>query len=110
MALQKRPLYVFENATETGLDEVPLNRLVLVESLKSLYYYDDNIGVSSTTTIQQAIDANKLKVFWSKDNDGPYSGIEATNSKLWGKYRLTIDTKNPDSSVGEVNDIMFIKK
>ena len=51
----KKPLYTFDNISATGLDQVPLNNLILIESDGSgspkLILYTDNSGIDHNTTI-----------------------------------------------------------
>jgi hypothetical protein len=108
MALQKKPIYVFENPNEYGIHLVPLNRLVLVESTHRLYFLKNNTGLSAQNTVQDAINAGKLVMFWSNENDGPYSGLEAQSSTYWNGYRLiNVSTNEPHASDGHNGDIWF---
>ena len=108
MAVQKKPTYVFENPNETGINMVPVNRLVLVESTKELYILKDDSGLANGTTVQDAINAGKMVRFWSDANDGPYSGLQAQTTTYWNGYRLIrVSTNPPTNSDGTNGDVWF---
>lgn len=114
MAVQKKPMYVFENENEVGIDTVPIKRVVLVESTHNLYILKDVTGLGSNSTVQNAINNGNLILIWSSENDGPYSGLDAQTATYWGAqgggqgYRLiNVSVNQPQPSDGEVGDIWF---
>jgi hypothetical protein len=108
MAVQNKPIYVFDSIYEYGIDQVPINRLVLVENTRKLYILIDNSGLSSMNTVQDAINAGKLKLFWSEISDGPNSGLTATSATYWGGYRIiNVSENEPTSADGVENDVWF---
>jgi len=61
MAYRRKPLYHFVDTTETGIDKIPLNRIIEVESSDYLYIKDNNIGLNATSTVQFAITNKNIK-------------------------------------------------
>ena len=114
MAVQKKPVYVFETDSDTGIDQVPLKRLVLVERIGTtspvirLFLLRNKNGVDSNTTIAQAIANKNLVVFWNENNDGYNSELVAQDSQRWKSHKLlNISTDEPTSNDGEEGDIWF---
>lgn len=65
MSYKLKPNYHFTNGTQTGIDKVPVGRLVVVESFGNYneikwYKKVNNTGVSDTTTIDQAVALGSL--------------------------------------------------
>jgi len=57
-----RPVYQFDDETSTGIDSIPLNELVLVESLNgspTMFYYNNSTNVTETSTIGEIIGDQK---------------------------------------------------
>jgi len=108
MAIQKKPLYVFETNNDYGIDQVPEHRLVLVESTKQFYILKDVTGLSHLNTVQDAINAGKMIKLWSAISDGPKSNLTATWATYWNGYRIISMSQNePDPNIGQENDIWF---
>ena len=61
MAYYINPLYTFENESELGINELPLNVLVFIDSSQTIYKLDNLVGLTTTSTIQNAIDNNNIK-------------------------------------------------
>jgi len=47
----KKPIFSFDNLTSTGLDKVPLNSIISIESTKQMLLLTDKTSVTSVTTI-----------------------------------------------------------
>ena len=108
MAVQKKPIYVFETQNDFGINEVPVNRMVLVEATQNIYILKDDNGLSSSSTVQDAINAGKMILVWTSSNDGPYSGLEAETTTYWNGYRLiSVSTDEPTQADGENGDVWF---
>ena len=60
-----KPIYVFQNDTETGVDSVPINGLFIVETMTDgipkMYTLINKAGILATTTVADAIDPLKQK-------------------------------------------------
>ena len=61
MAYQRKPLYHFKDTSDTGVDKIPLNRVIVVESLGKEYIKDNNTGLSASSTVQDAINNNNIR-------------------------------------------------
>lgn len=57
---QQGNIYVFRTATETGIDKVPLNKLVVVADTSKSFIKNTNTGLTASSTIQNAIDTGVL--------------------------------------------------
>lgn len=108
MVGSKRAIHVFAAESETGVYYVPEGALVLIESTWELYFKVDNLGLTTASTIADAIGQDKLRSpmnVWNKDNDGVGSDLDAA---LWGGHRLiNISTSEPTSGDGVSGDIWF---
>jgi hypothetical protein len=60
MAGDMQPIWGFSTTASTGIDKVPLNKLVRVYGTGQLYELVNRTGLSSTTTITQAIAGKNL--------------------------------------------------
>jgi hypothetical protein len=60
MAYMSKPVFWFEDDTETGIDEIGLGSLVFVEASHSMLSKVSNSGLSNSSTIADAITANAL--------------------------------------------------
>jgi hypothetical protein len=108
MAVQKKPLYVFETTNDQGIYDVPEFRIVLVEDAQCFYFLQNKDGLSSTSTVQQAINSANLIPFWSELNDGFDSGLPAQYTKLWnGHYLYGVSPDEPPANEGQTGDIWF---
>jgi surface protein len=56
----KRAMYEFDDLLQTGIDQVPSNNIVFIASTNEIYSLDRVTGLTSETTILQAIDDNNL--------------------------------------------------
>ena len=60
MAYNRKPLYQFKTPSDTGIDKVPLKRVVVLESTNIQYIKDNNTGLTASSTLQDAIDNGNL--------------------------------------------------
>ncbi len=60
MAYKRKPLYHFRDATEIGVNKIPLKKIITVEDTNLIYIKDNNIGLVDGSTIQVAIDNDNL--------------------------------------------------
>ena len=60
MAYTVEGVWSFFDYNDTGLDSVPLNKVLIVKSNGKLFIKKTNDGITQNTTIQQAIDAGAL--------------------------------------------------
>jgi len=114
MAVQKKPIYVFEGPGDTGINIVPDTRMVMVEDTHNVYVKKHNNGLGNTSTVQDAINNGNMVLLWSNENDGPYSGLQAQSATYWGTqnggqgYRLiNVSTGEPQPGDGDIGDIWF---
>ncbi len=124
MAYKRKPVYHFNDLTETGIDKVPLNRLIILESNSSIYIKMSNSGLGNTSTIQNAIDntaitgfklsgmtvgEDGIPVYKGFSEDGTLSEIDygeysnANSIDINSKYNVnTANVSNMPMSVGYV--------
>ncbi len=55
MAYDRKPLYHFTDATKTGIDKVPEDRVIYIEDTAILYTKVSDTGLTGTSTITDAI-------------------------------------------------------
>ncbi len=60
MAFYRSPWYHFNDTTETGIDQIPPNGKVFIESTGTTYLKDNDTGITPTSTIQNAIDGGNI--------------------------------------------------
>jgi hypothetical protein len=69
MAYKRKPNYHFATKLETGIDMVPLGRIVVCEDydgVMKFFILEDKTGITAGTTIEQALAALNLKDIASK--------------------------------------------
>ena len=72
MAYSVENIWSFFDENDTGLDTVPLNKIVIVKSTGQMFIKKTNDGITQNTTIKQAIDAGIL------DSDSIHGGASGT--------------------------------
>ena len=70
MAYNRKPLYQFSSASDTGIDKVPLKRVVVVEDSNEQYIKDNNTGLTASSTVQDAIDNGNLVLITGGSGNG----------------------------------------
>ncbi len=58
--MTKKPIYTFEDTTSTGINEVPVGRIVYITATKEMFVLDNNTNLTPTSTIQDAINNGNL--------------------------------------------------
>lgn len=119
MAYNRKPLYQFKTSSETGIDKVPLKRVVVVEDTNKQYIKDNNTGLTASSTVQDAIDngnlvlvggsGNGFNVRYINGNDTPSANdllvcetLGSTLSTGQTAYTITLPASPSD------NDIILI--
>ena len=85
--MNKKPLYTFDNETSVGLNKVPLNSMVMIESyfgVPKYITYVDHTGVSSATTIEELI--TTLPATWIGVETG--TGTAYDDTAIWAAVDL----------------------
>ena len=65
MSYKRKPNYHFASKTETGLDNVPLGRVVVCEDYDGatkIFVLSDKTGVTGSTTIEEAFGSGNLEI------------------------------------------------
>ena len=92
MAYSTGPSYNFKDKTSTGIDKVPVGRIVLVEDYDGkfrAFIKQTDVGMTSLTTVEQARD--KLEVFNTGINT---SGLDAlTETVATDDLHRILDTR-----------------
>ncbi len=58
--MTKKPIFEFETLTETGVNETPVNRIVYVVETKDFYIMMNTTGLTASSTVDDAIQAENL--------------------------------------------------
>jgi len=61
--MNRKPVYYFKVKTDTGLNEVALGSVITCKDFNSenmIFLYDNDTGVTSSTTIEDATTASNL--------------------------------------------------
>jgi hypothetical protein len=113
MSFAKRSVYIFSDASDSGIFHIPEDRLILLEATHELWIKTDNDGLTVDSTLQDAINNFKLHGknltpppnVWHPWNDGVGSNLDAA---LWGGHRLiAVSTSEPTPTQGVDGDIWF---
>ncbi len=72
MAYKRKPLYHFADTTETGVDKIPLKRVLVLESTELLYMKENNIGLTPMSTIADAITNGNIIELYINNSDPSY--------------------------------------
>jgi len=113
MGFAKRSIYIFTSASDTGIYDVPEDRVILLEETHEIWIKTSNEDLNVNSTLQDAI--NNFKLYgknltpqpnvWHPWNDGVGSDMDAA---LWGGHRLIAISEDPPSDTdGEEGDIWF---
>jgi spore germination protein YaaH len=60
--MQRRPIYVFETTSTTGLDKVPVGSTITVTSTGVSYFVSNKTSITGSTTVAQAVTAANLTI------------------------------------------------
>jgi len=70
--MNRKPTYYFDTKTDTGLDKIAVGSVITCKDYNSenvIFLYDNNAGVTSSTTIEDASTAlNLIKRLSENDN------------------------------------------
>jgi hypothetical protein len=58
--MQRRPIYVFETTSTTGLDKVPVGSTITVTSTGVSYFVSNKTSITGSTTVAQAVGSKSL--------------------------------------------------
>jgi len=73
MAYKRKPLYHFQDETQTGINKIPLEKIIFLESARKLYAKISNGGLSDSSTIHDAITNGNL-ILVGGDGENTYTG------------------------------------
>jgi len=76
MAYTRKPVYQFKTVDDLGINEVPINRLSIIEATAEIYLKINNNNLDNDSTIQDAIDGGNLKNLSSDAINSVESGVE----------------------------------
>ena len=78
MGYRRGSVYYFADASETGLDEIPIGYQIMERATGSSFLLTDKTGITSTTTITEAIDSELISLIGPDVLSGPSITISNT--------------------------------
>ena len=117
MAYRRRALYVFNNKSDIGLNELPLTSVIHLTETRELYVLVDLVGVDENTTFQEAIENNNVLLIvtdgeqWleaSGDTNilNPIAEIDYNNTESTFQYRIFTTQQDDDQGTKYKLDTM----
>jgi hypothetical protein len=94
----RKPMFTFEALASTGLDKVPLKSLMYVIETNTIYTFKNNTGVTSSTTIQEALDNFNIQLI--KNGVDKWNTVEGDyNQNTAPEYQIEIDSDDNEHSL-----------
>ena len=104
MAGRVKGFFHFETMQSTGIDTVPINRTIYVESEKAIYVKTGDSGLSSNSTINDALVANRIELLnagqgaqghESPRRDEVVGPEDYASSTIGGVVKMRLDISDP---------------
>jgi hypothetical protein len=109
MSYELKPIYHFDNLTSTGINKVPLNRLIIVEAAPGTAQWYIKIeagGITDTSTISDAIAEGILRAPLDEKRDVLDS---YTKAEIDGEFSLKMNI-GETLSVTEIEALITLKR
>jgi hypothetical protein len=104
MAYNKSPVWEFLDLNQTGIDKVPLNRLVFIQSTGQMLQKISNNGLTSTSTISDLLNNSSLfKVVSGGGATGGGTDQVFSNTSYTITKDYTIPPGKSSVTVGDAN-------
>jgi hypothetical protein len=88
MAYNKSPIWEFSDTSQTGIDKIPLNRLVFIQSTGQMFQKTSNSGLSGTSTVADLLKDTSLFKSISGGATGGNSVFNLDNSVVASDYTI----------------------
>jgi hypothetical protein len=107
MAYNKSPIWEFSDVNQTGIDKVPLNRLVFIQSTGHIFQKTSHTGLTSTSTISDILKDASLFKSMAGSVGGSNSAFNLSNFTIGSDYIIPVGMSA--TTVGDSNGIATIK-